>query len=46
MTWLPKLLLPFISPEQLRMELDGVRSLDRFFNLGKSIALFKKAKTV
>ena len=30
MTWLPKLLYPFISPAQLRMAIDGVRSLDHF----------------
>jgi hypothetical protein len=36
MTWLPKLLYPFIPPAQLRMALEGVRTLDSFLNQEKS----------
>lgn len=36
MTWLPKLLDPFIPPAQLRMALEGVRTLDSFLNQEKS----------
>jgi len=42
MTWLPKLLQPFLSPAQLRRELEGIRSLEHFLRLGDS-PLPKKA---
>ena len=35
MTWLSKVLQPFISPAQLQMELEGVRSLDHFLSSTK-----------
>ena len=39
MTWIPKLLQPFIAPSQLCMELEGVRSLDHFIVNRKSTGI-------
>ena len=35
MTWLPKVLQPFISPPQLQMEINGVQSLENFMKKEK-----------
>ena len=41
MTWLPKVLQPFISPAQLQMEIEGIRSLDHFFSPIKPTEILK-----